>query len=185
MAWTAGVGRSHLPHRAGVAFTDVTSLRSALEGLAASQIDDGVAGLDVSAPSCGLVSSMTGRLTEPGAPVDGSYWRRQARVPVAFRDSVEALADHGTEIVVEIGPHAVLGPMVLMCWPERVPTQPGASRDRPAGSRLMDRQAAASSRLSPASARPGQRWRSKACSPASSGGASPCPASPSSTAATG
>ncbi|MDE0194317.1 MAG: beta-ketoacyl synthase N-terminal-like domain-containing protein [bacterium] len=140
MAWTAGVGRSHLPHRAGVPFTDVTSLRSALEGLAASEIDDGVAGLDVSAPSCGLVSSMTGRLTEPGAPLDGSYWCRQARAPVAFRDSVVTLADQGTEVVVEIGPHAVLGPVVLMCWPERVPTQPVsvASLQRPPGGQPAD-----------------------------------------------
>ena len=91
---------------------------SALVEPALDDLEEVVASLDVSAPSCGLVSSMTGRPADPDVPLDGSYWRRQARAPVAFRDSVESLADLGVEIVVEIGPNAVLGPMVLMCWPE-------------------------------------------------------------------
>ena len=36
MAWTAGVGRSHFDHRAGVVFEDVASLRRRLEALARS-----------------------------------------------------------------------------------------------------------------------------------------------------
>ena len=35
MAWTAGVGRSHFAHRAGVVFRDVDSLRAGLEAVAA------------------------------------------------------------------------------------------------------------------------------------------------------
>ncbi len=97
---------------------------SALVEPALDDLEEVVASLAVSAPSCGLVSSMTGRLVDPAVPLDGSYWRRQARAPVAFRDSVESLAEFGAEIVVEIGPHAVIGPMVLMCWPTDVPTQP-------------------------------------------------------------
>jgi acyl transferase domain-containing protein/SAM-dependent methyltransferase len=34
MAWTAGVGRSHLPHRAAVVFHDLESLRAGLQALA-------------------------------------------------------------------------------------------------------------------------------------------------------
>ena len=106
---------------------------SALVEPALDDLEAVVAGLGISAPSCGLVSSMTGRLVDPGVPLDGSYWRRQARAPVAFRDSVETLADEGVEIVVEVGPHAVLGPMVLMCWPEGAMSQPlsVASLQRP------------------------------------------------------
>ena len=37
MAWTAGVGRSHFPHRAGVVFRDAASLRSALSTLAEAE----------------------------------------------------------------------------------------------------------------------------------------------------
>ncbi len=39
------------------------------------------------------------------------------RAPVAFRACVETLAELGVDAVVEIGPHAVLGPMVSLAWP--------------------------------------------------------------------
>ena len=68
--------------------------------------------------SVSLVSSLTGRLLEPDERMDAAYWRRQAREPVAFQGCVEMLAEMGMDIVVEIGPHAVLGPVVAMNWPE-------------------------------------------------------------------
>ena len=113
---------------------------SALVAPALDDIEATAASLAAAVPSCGLISSMTGRLNDPGAPLDGSYWRRQARAPVAFRRSVETLADESVEVVVEIGPHAVLGPMVQMCWPEGAPTQPLslASLQRPAGGQPAD-----------------------------------------------
>ncbi|WP_419937079.1 SDR family NAD(P)-dependent oxidoreductase [Candidatus Palauibacter sp.] len=40
MAWTAGVGRTHLAHRAGLVFRDVTSLRGELNVLAARTVKD-------------------------------------------------------------------------------------------------------------------------------------------------
>ena len=77
-----------------------------------------LSGVAVSPPSLPLVSNVTGRTVEPGRAMDGSYWRRQAREPVAFRGSVETLADLGVDAVIEIGPHAVLGPLVSLNWPE-------------------------------------------------------------------
>ena len=68
-----------------------------------------------------LVSNITGRLLDPDARMDAAYWRRHARQPVAFRASVETLAEMGVDAVVEIGPHAVLGPVVSMIWPASVP----------------------------------------------------------------
>ena len=40
MAWTAGVGRTHLAHRAGLPFRDVESLRDELSVLAEQAVDD-------------------------------------------------------------------------------------------------------------------------------------------------
>ena len=113
---------------------------SALVEPALDDLEAVVASLATAPPSCGLVSSMTSRLVDLDMPLDGSYWRRQARAPVAFRDSVETLADHGVDVVVEVGPHAVLGPMVLMCWPDSASTQPlsVASLQRPPSGKPAD-----------------------------------------------
>ncbi|MCY3700312.1 MAG: SDR family NAD(P)-dependent oxidoreductase [Gemmatimonadetes bacterium] len=73
------------------------------------------------APSVPLVSNITGHLLDPDARMDAAYWRRHAREPVAFRASVETLAEMGVDAVVEIGPHAVLGPVVSMIWPASAP----------------------------------------------------------------
>ena len=61
---------------------------------------------------------MTGREIAPDEVLDGAYWRRQMRQPVAFRKAVATLSELGVEAVVEIGPHAVVGPMVALTWPE-------------------------------------------------------------------
>ncbi len=68
-----------------------------------------------------LVSNVTGRVLDPDARMDAAYWRRHAREPVAFRGSVETLAEMGVDVAVEIGPHAVLGPLVSMIWPASAP----------------------------------------------------------------
>lgn len=68
-------------------------------------------------PSVPLVSNLTGQLLGQDEPMDAVYWRRQSREPVAFRDCVETLAEMGVDAVVEIGPQAVLGPLVSMIWP--------------------------------------------------------------------
>ena len=68
-----------------------------------------------------LVSNITGRVLAPDDRMDAAYWRRHARSPVEFRASVETLAEMGVDAVVEIGPHAVLGPVVSMNWPAGAP----------------------------------------------------------------
>ncbi len=71
--------------------------------------------LSVSSPSVPLVSNIDGRPV--AAPMDGAYWRRHARRSVAFRGCVETLAEMGVDSVIEIGPHAILGPLVSLNWP--------------------------------------------------------------------
>ena len=68
-----------------------------------------------SAPSVRWVSDVSGRLLE-GAP-DGAYWRRQAREPVQFATAVQTLAAMEAGVLLEIGPHGVLGPMAALGWP--------------------------------------------------------------------
>ncbi len=64
-----------------------------------------------------LISNITGMLLDRDDRMDAAYWRRHARSPVFFRSCVETLADLGVGVVVEIGPHSVLGPVVSMSWP--------------------------------------------------------------------
>ena len=52
---------------------------------------------------------------------DAAYWRRHAREKVQFRRAVETLAEFGVEALVEVGPHAVLGPMAALAWPAPAP----------------------------------------------------------------
>ncbi len=75
-------------------------------------------------PSLTFVSNLTGRALGAGQAPDAAYWRRQAREPVAFRAGVETLAEIGVDAVIEVGPHAVLGPMTTMAWPEASGTAP-------------------------------------------------------------
>ena len=89
------------------------------EGLRfAAQSLDGLEGVQIAPPSLAFVSSVTGRVMESGDALDEAYWQRQASESVAFDRCVETLAELDVQVVVEIGPDAVLGPMVASAWPE-------------------------------------------------------------------
>ena len=92
----------------------------ALDDLAAALSD-----VPFSPPAVPFVSNLTGQAVAPGETLDAAYWRRQAREPVAFRACVETLAALGVDAIVEIGPHAVLGPMASLAWPESAPGTAG------------------------------------------------------------
>ncbi|MDE0213075.1 MAG: hypothetical protein OXN22_03225 [Deltaproteobacteria bacterium] len=64
------------------------------------------------------MSSLTGRAVELGGTLDVSYWRRQAHEPTAFAECIGTLAALDVEVVVEVGPSAVLGPAVAGAWPD-------------------------------------------------------------------
>jgi acyl transferase domain-containing protein/NADPH:quinone reductase-like Zn-dependent oxidoreductase/acyl carrier protein len=59
-------------------------------------------------PAIDIISNLSGKPLAKFEPMDAGYWRRHAREPVRFADSVEALARGGPFIAIEIGPHPVL-----------------------------------------------------------------------------
>ena len=81
---------------------------------------------DIAPPGVTLVSNLTGQPVGDGDVLDGAYWRRHAREPVAFASGVGALAELGVDLVVEIGPRSVLAPMVITAWPDTGTPAPDA-----------------------------------------------------------
>ncbi|MFX0574271.1 SDR family NAD(P)-dependent oxidoreductase, partial [Nocardia nepalensis] len=70
-----------------------------------------IEGLTFGRPSIALVSTVTGaRVTEEMS--DSAYWVGQVRDTVRFADAVAAMADLGVARFAEVGPDAVLTPMV-------------------------------------------------------------------------
>ena len=70
---------------------------------------------DTSPPALPLVSNLSGALME-SAP-DPAYWQAQARQPVQFARGVKTLAELGVNVLLEIGPRPVLGPIAALTWP--------------------------------------------------------------------
>ncbi|MBI2893618.1 MAG: SDR family NAD(P)-dependent oxidoreductase [Deltaproteobacteria bacterium] len=74
-------------------------------------------GLRLSSPRIGLVSNVTGGFA-PDDLMSPRYFRRHAREPVRFAQSIAALAERGFDVFVEIGPGATLLGMGRRCLPE-------------------------------------------------------------------
>ena len=91
---------------------------SALMEPVLDELEGLLAGVDVSGTEAALVSNVTGRVLGTGERMDGVYWRRHAREPVAFGAGVAEMAELGVEVLVELGPGPVLGRMALLAWPE-------------------------------------------------------------------
>ena len=96
-------------------------IEPALDGLEASIRD-----IPFAPPSVTLLSNVTGAAVSSDAILDAAYWRRHARERVQFRTCVETLASLGVDAVVELGPHAVLGPMTALAWPGSAGVEPPA-----------------------------------------------------------
>ncbi len=96
------------------------AFHSALVEPSLDALESFLEGVSIDTPSVTFVSNLTGKAVEPGMKLDGAYWRRHAREAVAFASGVKTMAELGVDLVVEIGPHSVLGPMATLCWPESV-----------------------------------------------------------------
>ena len=97
------------------------AFHSALVEPALDGVEAALADVPIGAPAVTVISNLTGRAVAPGMALDAAYWKRHAREPVAFASGVGALAEIGVDLVVEIGPHAVLGPMTTLAWPDATP----------------------------------------------------------------
>ena len=94
------------------------AFHSALVEPALDKLEAFLGDVAVKPPSLPMVSNLTGKVVEPGRTLDGTYWRRHAREPVAFASGVGTLAKLGVDVVVEIGPRPVLTAMAVSAWPE-------------------------------------------------------------------
>ena len=99
-------------------------------------LDDLQSSLDevtVQHPTVTLVSNLTGHVLEEQQRLDGEYWRRHARNPVAFASGAQTLADLGVDLLLEIGPRSVLAPMAASAWPDSAapPTVLSSIRPKP------------------------------------------------------
>ncbi|MFD7901532.1 type I polyketide synthase [Kitasatospora sp. NPDC059747] len=91
-----------------------------------------VEGLDFRPPAIPVVSDLTGRPVTVDELRQPEYWARQLRSPVRFGAVVATLHEAGTRAFVEVGPDAVLTPMVGACLPDAAPVvTPVLLPDRP------------------------------------------------------
>jgi amino acid adenylation domain-containing protein len=67
------------------------------------------------APQLPFISNLTGRLWNPEVVPDAVYWQRHIRHGVQFASGMEALAEAGCQVFVEIGPHPSLLNMGRRC----------------------------------------------------------------------
>ena len=129
------------------------AFHSALVEPALDALEVALGSVEISPPSLSLVSNLSGRVVEADEALDGMYWRRHAREPVAFASGINALAGLGVDLVLEIGPHSILTPMALSAWPEAAQTpaptilsslqRPSENGAAPAGGSFTDAVAAA------------------------------------------
>ena len=76
---------------------------------------ESLAGIRPRATTIPLVSTVTGGPID-GRSLDAGYWWRNVRQAVLFADAMRSLAESGTRVVVEIGPHPVLAYAIHECF---------------------------------------------------------------------
>ena len=97
------------------------AFHSALVEPALDALEASLDGVAIHPPALEVVSNLTGRTVGSGRLLDGAYWRRHAREPVAFARGARTLAELGVDLIVEIGPRPVLAPMAASAWPDPAP----------------------------------------------------------------
>ena len=75
------------------------------------QLEDRLRDLEPSPAPIPMVSTVTGVATD-GPSLDASYWGRNLREPVRFRQGIEALVAAGYRAFVELAPHPLLAPQM-------------------------------------------------------------------------
>ncbi|OLF05775.1 hypothetical protein BLA60_35305 [Actinophytocola xinjiangensis] len=86
-------------------------------------------GLTVTEPAIPVVSGLTGKPEDLASP---GHWVAQAREPVRFADCVQYLSAEGVRRFLEIGPDAVLTPLIRDCVVGDAAIVAAQRRDQPA-----------------------------------------------------
>ena len=120
----------------GIRVRRLNTTRAFHSALVEPALDTLEAALDdvvISPPHIEMISNLTGRVVGPGTTLDGAYWRRHARERVSFGGAVRTLADLGVDLVIEIGPRSLLGPLAVSAWPDSASPRSGHCEHGPAG----------------------------------------------------
>ena len=101
-----------------VGLNTTKAFHSALVEPALDELQSSLDEVTIQLPTVTLVSNLTGHVLEEEQRLDGEYWRRHARNPVAFATGARTLAELGVDLLLEIGPRSVLAPMAASAWPD-------------------------------------------------------------------
>ncbi|MEV0335653.1 type I polyketide synthase [Nocardia sp. NPDC050717] len=113
------------------------AFHSALMEPMLAEFASAIEGVTFGRPTLPLVSTVTGGLITDEM-TDPEYWVRQVRDTVRFADAVAAMADRGVSRFAEIGPDAVLTPMVAQAVDDEAAiVVPLARRDRADASSVL------------------------------------------------
>ena len=93
------------------------AFHSALVEPALDELEEAYGAVRFSAPELALISNVTGGVIKSDEKLDAGYWRRHARQSVEFQSGIDTMAELDVDLVIEVGPNAVLGPLVSMAWP--------------------------------------------------------------------
>ena len=82
-----------------------------------TELEATFAAIETSAPSLTLLNHTTGDILDAGPSRHWEYWREQLRTPSPLAGCSGKLAELGVKLVVDIAPHAPVGPTELAAWP--------------------------------------------------------------------
>ena len=118
--------------RAAAAFSDAGirsewlqtshAFHSALLDPVLDEFESYAGNVEYSPPQLAFVCNRTGEVLTRRSRLDAQYWRRHARQPVRFADSVATLAGLGCAVLMELGPQPVLTAAAMRVWPDAAPT---------------------------------------------------------------
>ncbi|RDH80502.1 SDR family NAD(P)-dependent oxidoreductase [Mycolicibacterium moriokaense] len=94
------------------------AFHSALLDPILEEFESYAARFDYAAPQRILIDNRTGGALGASVRLDGTYWRRHARQPVQFAETVRTLADLNCRVLLEVGPQPVLTAAALRAWPD-------------------------------------------------------------------
>ena len=92
------------------------AFHSALMDPALQPFQDFANQIDFQSPRLPLVCNVTGQIVSADTRWSGAYWAEHIREPVQFAKSVQCLAENDCQLILELGPQAILTRMAASVW---------------------------------------------------------------------